>query len=527
MSEHKEEYGEFDDLFRRKLENLDPQFDESAWEAMEAKLDAEMPANAQTQPKIGFWAWGKYLVAALFIGAVGLSYVYWPSQPKSTIVNSKSNLDKEKTQNIDNQSFKRKSAKELKAKNSQTTDHQYNTDGKSGKVVDKINAQTTDNQLTMDNNSTVVLSEKNSQTTNNQNILKKNSELKSNKVNPQIIDNQKVVINNPNIALDEKKSQVIDNQYTNKENSKNSHQNELTQKKLQREKNNELITQNEANIKNDKLNHPITESTRETITLVALQSQGFQAIQPTFIPLEISENQLIKLQTNANVNVYKAIRFAFSAGIEVDKFTLDKKLNASPQIGVLVEMPLSPRLTILSGLQYNPKHYQISDFLGGNKLLTTLRVGAASPNTSSGFAFNGLSNFNQLYEGTKIKMELVDIPIELRYYLGKKSPKGLFISAGVNSYWMLRQAFTNDFRAEFLSDNNGDILETNIFDVIDTRNYFYPLSHLQFGVGWEFTFSKKVSTQIHPHFRTALRPIGLESSQFNTVGLRTMWFLSL
>ncbi|WP_299453725.1 outer membrane beta-barrel protein [uncultured Microscilla sp.] len=169
----------------------------------------------------------------------------------------------------------------------------------------------------------------------------------------------------------------------------------------------------------------------------------------------------------------------------VDKMAMtDTRWNA----GVLVEYELLKNLSLNTGVNYSMKAYGAS-------------AQAYTPK-------DGQWRWGKIPENIEATCNVLEIPINLRYYFHNQPKHRLFISSGLSSYWMLSERY--DFSYEDKTYNYG--WRTN-------NENKHMLSILNLSVGWQKNLNKKWSIQAEPFLKVPLGKVGAGKVSLKTTGI--------
>jgi hypothetical protein len=155
--------------------------------------------------------------------------------------------------------------------------------------------------------------------------------------------------------------------------------------------------------------------------------------------------------------------------------------------GFFIEYHLTHRWTIYAGVIKTFKKYS-SDFSGYKS------TDGFWQNKSKTTRIDGSCN-------------ILDIPLNIKYYFLLRQKNLLFASLGMSSYLMLNEKYS------FISTNNN----TNTWDYSSRNNYYFSV--VNFSLGYERLISKSFSVQAEPYIKMPLKYIGEGQIKLFTAGL--------
>lgn len=248
------------------------------------------------------------------------------------------------------------------------------------------------------------------------------------------------------------------------------------------------------------LTHAVTEKT--TTTNTGLQLQKTEAEQPsnntqekTTTPATITEPAKTEEASPAPVPKVSSSRgkgfsYAFVAG--VDKSTVKFRYGNDPGInlGMMAGYHFSNRWSVHTGLIYTQKNYKVAgkDFT------------APKGTWVSYYNLENVTGYCRMWE----------VPLQVRYTMGKNDNKSSFFSAGLSSYFMTKESY--DY---FYYYNNQPVTRHSTLDSDDK----HVLSIAHFSVGFENRISKKWALQIEPYAKIPLGGVGYGSIRLSSFGL--------
>lgn len=243
-------------------------------------------------------------------------------------------------------------------------------------------------------------------------------------------------------------------------------------------------------------------ATEKTATYTTAQPQKAEAeqtqnnlVEKTTTPTTITEPSKTEEATPAplakvNNGSRKGFSYAFVAG--VDKSTVKFRYGNDPGInlGMMAGYHFSNRWSVHTGLIYTQKNYKVAgkDFT------------APKGNWVSYYNLESITGYCRMWE----------VPLQVRYTMGKTENKSSFFSAGLSSYFMTKESY--DY---FYYYNNQPVTRNSTLDSDDQ----HLLSIAHFSVGFENKISKKWALQVEPYAKVPLGGVGFGSIRLSSFGV--------
>lgn len=246
------------------------------------------------------------------------------------------------------------------------------------------------------------------------------------------------------------------------------------------------------------LTQPVAEKTATTITDLLQKTEAEQvqsstndkltAQQPNEEPAKPEEVAAAVAKVNSNRG--KGFSYAFVAG--VDKSTVKFRYGNDPGInlGMMAGYHFNNRWSVHTGLIYTQKNYKVAgkDFT------------APKGTWVSYYNLENVTGYCRMWE----------VPLQVRYTMGKKENKSSFFSVGLSSYFMTKESY--DY---FYYYNNQPVTRNSTLDSDDT----HVLSIAHFSVGFENKISKKWALQVEPYAKIPLGGVGYGNIRLSSFGL--------
>jgi hypothetical protein len=502
MSTPKITDNELDALFKQATEEREIPFDASAWAKMQKKLRMAI-----------YWRWAKWSLGSLL--GLGLITVFILSlepvnvnknlqnRPQTTDhrprIGELNNDVKENSQNADNQVINSPPTIDDRP---QTNNNKLNSDlNKNSQNADNqvINSpptiddrpQTNNNKLNSDLN-------KNSQNTDNQvingwqtNKEKLNSGLNKNSQNT---DNQ-IVIDRPHTIDDRgqtnkeklnsdlnKNSQNTDNQVLNRRQTTDDIPQTNTDNRLQ-------TIDDRGQTNKEKLNSDLNKNSQNADNqIVRIKTLDIR-------PSQMPETPALpdSLQTTQSSQPNRFGRWALQLSLAPDWSTVGtaKRFKLGEHIGLSLEYQLLRRLSFTAGISYSNKVY------------------VANPDEY--MPYPGIWQRVPKPDEIDAGCQVLEVPINVRYYAFASSRSRWFVSTGISSYWMLRERYQYNYNYTAYPRPNG------VKEVNNENRHLFSIVNLS--LGWEKSLSPYLRFQIEPYLKLPLGEVGYGKVRLVTAGV--------
>lgn len=247
----------------------------------------------------------------------------------------------------------------------------------------------------------------------------------------------------------------------------------------------------------DKSNSEDKPVAEEKVTFYAGPSLLFPISSSLEFPLVLPNTQLMKVDQPepSEVNeagkdsIFRKSRWSFGLEFSPDFSTVGLKGVEDPgyTVGLHTEYHLSSKLSLSGGISYSKKVYfadeGIESYPGSNPNWTLDRVDA--------------------------NCDVIDIPINLSYYLKGYEASGFVLSAGFSTYFML----TEDYDIIY----DGPWPEGSQFFRNDNQHF---LGILNASVGYRKQLSPVLSLQAEPYIKIPIQGIGAGGLDLYTSGMK-------
>lgn len=192
---------------------------------------------------------------------------------------------------------------------------------------------------------------------------------------------------------------------------------------------------------------------------------------------------------------------------EFDQISIASKNQVNPNVGIHFAWNLSHRLSISTGVNYTAKSYQLGD-LSPNELQKYRRL-LEEPS-------EGVFVVSQL---ESVKSDILDIPLEVNYALPLNNRFGLFFSSGFSSYLFLNQSLNESIN--FVDSEGRLIRNIGSQDNQESLSTFNFAGTLNLGIGAQYRVNDRVFFQFQPYYKLGLKDLGSEGVRIHSFGLRT------
>jgi hypothetical protein len=193
------------------------------------------------------------------------------------------------------------------------------------------------------------------------------------------------------------------------------------------------------------------------------------------------------------LSVARGKGWSYSFLVGIDKSTVKFKYGNNPGInlGMIGGYHFNDRLSIHTGAIYTQKNYKVAgeDF---------------TPPKGSWVSYYKIDNV----EGY---CRMWEVPVLLRYNLGRPAKKNVFLSAGLSSYFMTKE----DYTYQYYSNSGQLVTQHNEYKSTDT----HILSIADLSVGFENRLSRNWSLLVEPYAKIPLSGVGMGDIQLSSFGL--------
>jgi hypothetical protein len=209
------------------------------------------------------------------------------------------------------------------------------------------------------------------------------------------------------------------------------------------------------------------------------------------LKLEINENTE-PLKKQAGISKDKIFYVGIIAGTQFSQTKQQGFGNAGLSAGLLAGIHLNTRLAIESGFNLSSKYYA-----SAGEYFDMSKISASMP---SGMKLIRVQS----------KINVVEIPINLKYDVFKGKKGNVFVSGGISSYILTNEK--NQYQASL--NGNNEIMTGNY---PEHQNYF--AAAMNASAGYEYKPGKNVNLRIEPYFQIPMKTIGMGSMHVVSAGV--------
>lgn len=485
INKHEMSDDELDNLFRESAEKIDFDFDPESWNKMNQKLDAALLSPPSSQGE-NSWIKRSLLLLIGLITIIGGYVFFKPTQNTSTEIS--------------------KSKTEANKKESSNSNTKLNVT--TVKVdTDNLSIQKTEENLT--NESTKRISDteiKAAQTSS-----AKSKEIYSEKNdNPSTASSKIEKALNKVVVANEKKAKLSQGkekrniQTASFSNSVHDINLSSTKNKVPSKNNSIGIGTVESDVKAEtgkalpvELSREIT--TNEQSSRLNLSNFDYIAPKGTFIPSKIliptiifdnKEEPAKAIPQSTAKSFQKGLYFRLGFSPDLSIVSTDEITKLGSNTAILLEYRINHRLSVQGGVLRSMKYYD------------------SYPQYYQ-WPYNWSSPPKMININATCKM--LDIPVNLRYDITKKTQSRWFVSGGVTSYVMLKEKYIYNYE----NPNDPSIK----WHQWEGKTGTYYAGVLNFSAGYEYQLFKKLTIQAEPLVKIPIARVGFGKVNLSTLGV--------
>ena len=124
--------------------------------------------------------------------------------------------------------------------------------------------------------------------------------------------------------------------------------------------------------------------------------------------------------------------------------------------------------------------------------------------------YYGFWSYGVVPELTYGNCSMLDLAVDLRYYLPVWPKSGLYLNTGVTSYVLFDESY------EFIYETNDPSLRQSWSD---NDTHFFPASNINIGIGYYTSISNKLDLMAEPFIKVPLSGVGYGDIPITTFGL--------
>lgn len=227
---------------------------------------------------------------------------------------------------------------------------------------------------------------------------------------------------------------------------------------------------------------------------VQTESKSLFLTSPKIQEMVLPEVKTLASKPKAEPAPFRRWGLALSFAPDVSLTNTQNLSSPGTKFGILGEYFITRRLSVNTGLVYARVNYQVR----GNEYDPPM-------------GFWGKQTQGNIPEEIQAVCEVIDIPINLRYYFVNHGRHRLFASAGVSTYFML----TEDYDYEFMYNNNDPDV-ANGWSVRNENKHYFGIANLS--LGYEIALNKQWGLQIEPFIKSPLTGIGFGNVNLFSAG---------
>lgn len=160
---------------------------------------------------------------------------------------------------------------------------------------------------------------------------------------------------------------------------------------------------------------------------------------------------------------------------DISAIQLNQLGKAGNAVGIGAEYFIRPKISLMSGVFYSYKPYSGSDGYHINY--------GKEPSYVTGIC------------------DVLDIPVNLRYYLLEGQVQRFFVSTGLSTYLMLKEHYELEYNN---SGPEGSYLHE--VDVRGANQHYFGIAN--FSIGYERKLGRQLGIQVEPYFKAPLSGVG-------------------
>jgi Outer membrane protein beta-barrel domain len=532
INQHDLSDDELDHLFRDSAEMMDFDFEPDSWTKMSQKLDAvNLPAPSENQAK-NVWLKRGLPILLVLLFMTGGYYVFTSSskQATTTIQTNLKNSSENESESSD--------------KKYVTTDN-VNTDNS---ITEKTNTPESKNDLKNNINTSESVSYENKKTESRINTVSKSEEKSKVLVNEKSVNASK--IQKSIIAQKGNSAKIVGNQ-TFEANKKS-----LKAKTFSTEKSNENLTNTVTSdaekslFVNENIVNNISGKThkgaksQKTKENSETNNAQIPTNQSSNISSQTTNNQIVTTNSNAiatdlvekneRLQLGDIKNITFKNGVFKSNFNLPIIAFSSPKVepviptskstsfkkGLYLRLGVSPDYSFITtdetarlGSNWSALlEYRFNKrFSVHSGVIRSMKYYNAYPASYEWPSNWGTIPYSLIDINASCKM--FDIPLNFRYDITQNSKNRLFVGAGLTSYVMKNEKYTYNYENPNISG-----IKWREWEGVSQKKPFYA-STLNFSLGYEQHFFRKLSIQAEPFVKVPIKKVGFGKVNLSTIGI--------
>lgn len=229
---------------------------------------------------------------------------------------------------------------------------------------------------------------------------------------------------------------------------------------------------------------------RQAGTFVPMASKNDYE-RSTVLPPIAKKTAVLSANENQAQTIASSRKFSVIAQVAPDLSMVDGMSMGDTRLGfgLLVEYEVIKNLSITTGANYSFKAYQAS--------------------AESYTPEKGKWKWQTTPENIQGSCNVLEVPLNIRYYFHNQPKHRLFISTGVSSYWMLHEKYNFEYQYQSQLNYAWEVSNQNS----------HMLSILNISIGWQKKLNQRFSLQVEPFFKAPLGRVGAGKVSLKTTGV--------
>jgi len=213
--------------------------------------------------------------------------------------------------------------------------------------------------------------------------------------------------------------------------------------------------------------------------------------QRTLLPPIAQKTAVLSANENQAQTIRPGRKLSLIAQVAPDLSMVDQVALSDTRLGfgLLVEYEVMKNLSISTGANYSFKAYQA--------------------NAESYTPKDGQWRWPESPENIDATCNVLEIPLNIRYYFHNQPKHRLFISSGISSYWMLNETYNYTYSTQTQWNYSWELSNENQ----------HMLSILNLSIGWQKKLSNRFSIQAEPFLKLPLGQVGGGRVNLKTTGI--------
>lgn len=239
-------------------------------------------------------------------------------------------------------------------------------------------------------------------------------------------------------------------------------------------------------------NTPIVQPVNQESVIVPINTvavNNAEKIDPDVVPIEpIKKDSPVALKTKK-----QPLTFAVSIVAAPDLNGIDalKQTKVGTNIGALLNVGISKKLTLQTGLIYSDKPYQSNS--------ASYTATYTSPYAAK---YNPISVY--------VECKMFDVPLNLDYQVFENRANKISLGTGVSSYIMLHENYEYNF-------DPASYYSTKYYEVPNSKAYMFSILNLS--ATYERKINNRFGLTAQPYLKVPLRSVGYGDVKLQSAGM--------